>query len=136
MIKILLIEDDEDMCEELRQALEEKKYRVSLALNGSAGMSSVKQNGYNLVLLDLKMPGLNGYELLKHIKKKNPNTKVIVLTGSPISKELLQEEGGGEEEILPTEKNYKNSILKLADGILNKPFDMKRLFSKIKELTD
>lgn len=118
--RILIIEDDEEMCEELIKFLEDEDYSSDVAYDGEEGMRFIKEDGYAIILLDLKMPGINGYEILKYIKEEYPATKVLVLTGSPIDREILND--------------YKNTTLKLADSVINKPFDAERVLSKIKEL--
>jgi len=119
MIKILLMEDDEEMCEELKSVLEAESYFVKISHNREEGMDFIKKSGYCIVLLDLKMPGINGRQVLKQIKNEYPLTKVIILTGSPLPKDLLQE---------------KDPILQLADSLINKPFDPAHLITIINKL--
>jgi len=124
MNKILLMEDDEEMCEELKSILEAENYFVKISHCGDEGMEFIKNNGYCIVLLDLKMPGINGREVLKQIKNKYPLTKVIVLTGSAIVKNLLQEK-------VPLDNHVYDPILQLADSVINKPFDPAHLITII-----
>jgi len=127
MIKILIMEDDEEMCEELKSVLEAEDYFVKISHSGEQGMNFIKNNSYCIVLLDLKMPGINGREVLKQIKNKYPLTKVIVLTGSPIAKNLLQEK-------VPLDNHVYDPILQLADSVINKPFDPAYLIAIINKL--
>ena len=78
----ILIVDDEyeirDLCSKL---LRQKSYYVESAKNGKEGLTMLANNFFDLVLLDLKMPGINGIEVLKQIKKNNIKTDSIILTG-------------------------------------------------------
>lgn len=130
--RILIIEDDEEMCEELTKILEDENYFVNAAYDGEKGTRFIEENDYDIILLDLKMPRINGYKVLEYIKRRSVNTKVLVLTGSPISKKVLQEEG---EELL-RKNEHEDTVLKLANGVINKPFDIDRVLSKIKELVE
>lgn len=137
MTRILIIDDDVEMCEELSDILKEEHYTVDVCNDAKKGLESIKSDGYAIVLLDLKMPGMRGEEALKYIKEKHPCVKVLVLTGDPVSRKLLQEEEKGEEEgesILFAKDEYKECALNMADGVINKPFDIEKTLTKIKEL--
>ncbi len=128
MANILIIDDDKEMCEELSDILQREKHSVGVCNNGRAGICAVEKGGYNIILLDLKMPGMNGYEILNAIKNKGLFVKVLVLTGSTFLKEFPREELNSEDIEL------KEKMLSLADGVINKPFDVASLLRKIKGL--
>ena len=130
MIKLLVIEDDEEMCEELKVVLEAENYFVKIFHSGDEGLNFIENDGYEIVLLDLKIPGISGREVLRRIKKNYPLIKVIVLTGSPIPKNFLQEK----EERELTNDNSKDLVLQLADYVINKPFDPSHLITIINKL--
>lgn len=130
--KVLIIEDDIEMCEELKEALEDENYSVRTVYDGNEASRIIGKEQYDVILLDLKIPGLNGREILKYIKREKLPVKTIVLTGTPLSKKLRQEEA--EEERFPYEDSDRYNILGLADAVFNKPFDIEKLISKIKEL--
>ncbi len=125
--KILIIDDDEEICEEMSGILEDEGYLVDKVFDGLKGSEIVQKDDYDLLLLDLKIPGLSGFDILKSVKEKALKTRVLVVTGRPM-RELMRnmatkEEGEREEE-----------ILKLADGYINKPFDVEVLLDIIREL--
>ncbi len=128
MANILILDDDEEMCEELSDILKREKHSVDVCNNGRVGISSVEKGGYNIILLDLKIPGMNGYEVLNFIKNKGLPVKVLVLTGNAFSGGVSQEELNSENT------EIKEKLLNLADGVINKPFDVASLLRKIKEL--
>jgi DNA-binding response OmpR family regulator len=126
MLKLLLIDDDEELCAELSQILLAEGFEVDIAFDGLKGLQCLKKRLYHMIILDLKLPGLNGYGVLKDVKKKANPIKVLVLSGRPLGDALLKEDGvsQGEEE----------KILKMADLVVNKPFMVQHLIQKIKEL--
>jgi len=79
--KILVIDDQESMRDSCQQTLSRKGYEVDTANNGAQGLVLLEEKSYDLVILDLKMPGFNGLEVLKKIKEDNPEIVVVVITG-------------------------------------------------------
>lgn len=124
--RILVLDDDEELCEEITEILIDEGYRVTTAFDGLKGKRLVEKYDYDILILDVKMPGLSGLDILESIKGQNKEVKVIILTGRPLSKELQ------ERRIC---KDKEEKILRLADGIINKPFDIEVLLNKIKELS-
>jgi len=81
MEKILLIDDEEDILRVLSISLKSDGYEVFSALSGKEGLDVFKKESPDIVLTDIKMPGMDGIEVLKEIKKINPETEVIIITG-------------------------------------------------------
>ncbi len=82
----ILVVDDEEMIRLLfKVTLEELGHRVMLAESGSEGLELVKQRDFDLVFLDLKMPGMDGAELFRQIKTIKPELPVTIITGYPDS---------------------------------------------------
>ena len=80
-INILIVDDEIDLCQNLSELLEEEeKYNVSIANNGKEGLIKIKEEIPDLVLLDIKMPEMNGIEILEKIKAIDKDTLVIMLT--------------------------------------------------------
>lgn len=78
---ILVIDDDEAICSLFEDTLEESGYTVTTANESSKGLELVKNHDYDLVFLDLKMPGMNGAELFGQIKAIKPSLPVTIITG-------------------------------------------------------
>ncbi|WP_088189581.1 sigma-54 dependent transcriptional regulator [Desulfosporosinus sp. FKA] len=78
--KILVIDDEERMCWALERALSHEGYQVMTATRGLEGIRLAKENEPSLVILDLKMPDLDGIEVLKELKSLYPNVPVIMIT--------------------------------------------------------
>jgi len=78
---ILVIDDDESMRVGCVQTLSEEGYRVQAVENGYKGLEKTKDESFDVILLDLKMPGISGMEVLKKLKENDSNSSVIVITG-------------------------------------------------------
>ena len=81
MYSILIIDDEESILKVLSISLKSDNYEVFTALNGEIGLDIFSREKPNIVLTDLKMPGINGLEVLKKIKEIDDNTEVIIITG-------------------------------------------------------
>ena len=78
---ILVVDDEPAVNNNIRKILAKKGYEVDQALTKEEALEKINQRYYRVVLLDLKMPGVKGLELLKAIKEKRPDTMVIIITG-------------------------------------------------------
>ena len=79
--KILVIDDEIGICEGIRRSLSPQGFYVDFALNGEDGMDKIHQNGFEIVLLDIMMPGVSGVTLLKAIHEVDPEIVCIIITG-------------------------------------------------------
>ena len=82
---ILVIDDDETICSLFKDTLEEAGHTVTTVGESSKGLELVKDRDYDLVFLDLKMPGVDGAELFRQIRVVKPESPVIIITGYPDS---------------------------------------------------
>lgn len=80
-IHILLIDDEKIALLNLTHVLEQEGYRVTACLDGESGLQAMQQTPFDLVLTDLCMPGIDGMEVLQHIKATTPDVPVIMITG-------------------------------------------------------
>ena len=78
--RILVVEDERSMREFLEILLRRHKYEVAVAPDGQAAQQELGNNEYDLVITDLKMPGITGIDVLKHTKQHHPDTEVIMVT--------------------------------------------------------
>lgn len=114
MATILLVEDEPAMRLGLIDNLEFEGYEVDFAEDGKAGYDKIKNNQYDLILLDVMMPKMSGFDVCKTIRKEGNQTPVILLTakGEEIDKVLGLELG--------------------ADDYVTKPFSLRELLARIK----
>ena len=79
--RILVVDDEEGMCEFLQYLLEGEGYEVDVAHSGDQALAKVEESSFDLILADIKMPGIDGLEMLRHMREADENTVVIVMTG-------------------------------------------------------
>ncbi len=80
-IKILVVDDELRVLKNAERAVKTMGYSVEDALSGKEATIKMEKSNYNLVLTDLKMPGMDGIEVQKEIKERWPETKVLIMTG-------------------------------------------------------
>jgi two-component system response regulator (stage 0 sporulation protein F) len=88
--KVLVVDDEPAICELYKRALDRKKYLVDLAHSGPEAITAATHNTYDYIFLDLKMPGMNGVEAFKEIKKLNLRALVVIVTAYPDSELLVE----------------------------------------------
>jgi len=89
MKKILIIEDEEDMVEGLRFNLEARDYTVVAAPDGETGLIKATGEQPDLIILDLMLPGLNGYEVCKKLKESSPEIPIVMLTAKSQESDIV-----------------------------------------------
>jgi CheY-like chemotaxis protein len=90
--RILLVDDENDICFTFKETLEDSGFITDTYNNPVSALNNFKAHIYNLVILDIKMPDMNGFELYKEIKKIDPNTKICFLTAAEEYYEELRKE--------------------------------------------
>jgi len=115
LARIIVVDDDESIRKVLATILEEKGYTVDTAENGKQAIEKTEKNFYNLGLFDIRLPDIEGTELLAKVKDTTPRMRKIIVTGYPS---------------LP---NAVEALNKGADAYILKPFDMDKILQTIKE---
>ena len=116
-MKLLLVEDEKQLSEALQQILIKNKYTVDAVYNGDEGLDYALTGVYDVIILDIMLPKLNGIEILKMIRKRKISTPVILLTAK----------GSVEDRILGLDSG--------ADDYLPKPFSPDELLARLRALT-
>jgi DNA-binding response OmpR family regulator len=112
-IRILIVEDEQRLAEILKKQLEDSGYNVDIAYDGYVGKQLVEKTPYSLIILDINLPLVNGYDLCKEIRKTNSRIPIIMLTafGTPDNKITGFDAG--------------------ADDYIIKPFDFRELLARV-----
>jgi DNA-binding NtrC family response regulator len=88
--RVLLVDDEEEFVSALSERLRLRGIEVDTALNGEEALAMMVEKEFELVILDVMMPGLGGLEVLKQIKATHPMTEVILLTGHGATREGIE----------------------------------------------
>ena len=136
-MRILVVEDEFSLAEIVATKLKKENYKVDISLDGEDGLHNALSGVYDLVILDIMLPKINGIEILKEIRNNNIDTKVIMLTAkTSLDDKLIGFENGANdyvtkpfhiEELIArvnaqlrnNEKNVNKDILKFGDIELN-----------------
>ncbi len=113
--RILIVDDDENIRKTMKAILEDEDYSVDVATNGKEAIEMSNEKIYNLALLDIRLPDMEGIDLLRLLKEYVPRTRKIMVTG------------------YPTIQNAMTAINKNADAYLLKPVDIEKLLEVVKE---
>ncbi len=113
--KVLLVDDEEDFLTTLAERLETRGLKVNTVTRGEDAVATVESQSFDLIVLDLAMPGIDGLETLKRIKAKQPDAEIIMLSGQGSVKTSTE-------------------AMKLgAEDFMEKPVDITELMEKISE---
>ena len=115
-MRVLLVEDEEKVARFVARGLKSERYAVDVASDGNSGLDHVLAYDYDLIVLDLNLPGIPGTELLRHIRKSHPHVPVLILTAR--------------DNIEDKVKNFEEG----ADDYLTKPFSFAELLVRVKAL--
>jgi len=112
--RIIIIDDDESIRKILSTILQEEGYTVDTADTGKEGIRKTNENCYNLALIDMKLPDIEGIDLLLKIKDTTPQMRKIIITG------------------FPTIQNAMEAVNRRADAFILKPFEMEKVLQTIR----
>jgi len=118
--KVLIVDDEAPVGRSIRDALARPEYEIELALSGEEALKKEQQKAYDLIIVDLMMPGLSGLDLLKALKAQASRARVIIVTGYPTMKNTLQAMQMGAFDFLP-KPFLPSDIRQLAAKALSAP---------------
>ncbi len=114
-INLLMVDDELDFLTPLAKRLETRNFQITTATDGESAIKAAKKGGFDVAILDLVLPGMDGIEILQILKKNHKFLEVIILTGhGKVS-------------------TYKEAKKLGAFSYLEKPFDMDELLEKLKD---
>ena len=112
-MRILIVEDEKKLADIIASRLRKEKYVVDISCDGEEGLDNSLSNIYDLIILDVMLPKMNGFEILSEIRKKDIKSKVIMLTAKTLIDDKL------------------NAFEKGANDYLTKPFHMEELIARV-----
>jgi two-component system copper resistance phosphate regulon response regulator CusR len=115
-MRILVIEDEHKIAHAVKEGLEQESYAVDTAYNGEEGVNTALNDEYDLIILDVMLPGLNGYEVCRKIREADNHTPILMLTAKDQNRDVVAGLNTG------------------ADDYLAKPFSFDVLVARVKAL--
>ena len=112
-MKILIIEDEFNLADAIKTMLSKKKYDVTIKTDGEEGLDEALTNVYDLIILDVMLPSIDGFDILNEIKEEGINSKVLMLTAKSTIEDKL------------------NGLNNGADDHITKPFHMDELLARV-----
>lgn len=112
-MRILIVEDEKKLADIIASRLRKEKYVVDISCDGEEGLDNSLSNIYDLIILDVMLPKMNGFEILKEIRKKDIKSKVIMLTAKTLIDDKL------------------NGLENGANDYITKPFHMEELVARV-----
>jgi DNA-binding NtrC family response regulator len=118
MAHILIIDDEKSIRNTLREILEYEKFKIDEAEDGQAGVEKIKKNKYDLILCDIKMPKMDGIEVLENVQNISPETPVVMVSGHGTIETAVE------------------ALKKGAFDFIPKPLDLNRLLVSVRNAID
>ena len=115
-MRILLVEDDTAIARSLKEGLEDEAYAVDIAHDGSEGYRTAVTDDYDVIILDIMLPGMNGYEVCRALRNDGNKTPILMLTARDAERDIVEGLDTG------------------ADDYLAKPFSFDVLLARIRAL--
>ena len=112
-MRILIVEDEKKLADIIASRLRKEKYVVDISCDGEEGLENSLSNIYDLIILDMMLPKMNGFDMLKEIRKKDIKSKVIMLTAKTLLEDKL------------------NGLQNGANDYITKPFHMEELVARV-----
>ena len=110
VLRLLIVEDEKQICDMVAKSLYDAGYEVDTCYDGEEALECILSEEYDLIVLDLNLPGVDGMEILKELRQKNEETKVIILSA-------------------------RGQIADKVDDYMEKPFHLQELEARIRSLT-
>ena len=114
--KVLLVDDEADFLATLAERLETRGLKVDTATSGEDAVTKAEGEGFDLIILDLSMPGIDGLETLKRIKAKQPEAEIIMLTGQGSIRTSIEAMKLGAEDFLQKPVNITELMDKISEA--------------------
>jgi len=112
--KILIVDDEKQILEMMTELLEENGFKSGQALTGEEALKMLESEAYSLVISDVRMPEMDGFELLEEIKARYPKTKMIMMTG------------------YTDDYDISDALILGAEDYITKPFDEAKIMLAVK----
>jgi len=115
---ILIVDDEIDLLETLGDIFESKGYNVTMVEDGNKAIELLRKKYFDIILMDLKMPGISGLDSFREVKNLHPSSAIIMMTAGSVREEIKEAMGAG------------------VDAVVDKPFNVKKLVATIESILE
>jgi DNA-binding NtrC family response regulator len=116
---VMVVDDDPDLCASLWDVLHDRGFRVSLAHDDREAAQRLRDHAFRVVLIDMRLPHGDGTEVLRAVRRTNPQARTVIITGHRVELDPL----------------VRQAVAEGADAVCYKPFDLPRLLEMLEQLT-
>lgn len=115
-MRILIVEDDRKLARQLKKGLDEQSHAATLAFDGREGLEAAQQDGFDVLVLDVMLPGIDGFSIVRRLRTAKVATPILLLTAKDAAEDIVEGLDAG------------------ADDYLTKPFSFKVLLARLRAL--
>lgn len=133
-MKILVIEDEHKIAQSIKEGLEQETYAVDVCYDGEDGYNSALYDEYDLILLDIMLPGMDGVEVCKKLRAESIHTPILMLTAKNQAKDIVKGLDVGADDYLAKPFSFE-VLLARVRAILRRPHDKLGEILKVEDLT-
>jgi CheY-like chemotaxis protein len=119
---ILVVDDDPDTCASVADVLTDLGYHVDTAHDGPSALALLEEHPYHLLLLDYRMPGMNGLELYRRARDLRPGTDAVIMTALAESDEVGEAIGAGVRRVICKPVDF-GAVISRIEEIIGKPYE-------------
>lgn len=133
-MKILVVEDERRIADAIRDGLEEESYAVDVEYDGEDGYNAASSDEYDLIILDVMMPIMNGYEVCEKLRKDGNTTPILMLTAKDQDADIVAGLDKGADDYLPKPFSF-NVLLARIRALLRRPHESLGEILQVADLT-
>jgi two-component system copper resistance phosphate regulon response regulator CusR len=112
-IRILLVEDEKKIADSLKKGLTEQNFSVDVAYDGLEGKKLFESRNFDVVILDINLPGMSGFALCKKIRNRNPNVPIVMLTALSATDDKIEGFDAGADDYIVKPFEFKELVVRL-----------------------
>lgn len=121
-MKVLVVEDEHRIAQAIREGLEEEGYAVDVEHDGEDGYNAARADEYDIIILDIMMPLMNGYEVCQKLRQEGNHTPILMLTAKDQDKDVVQGLDTGADDYLPKPFSF-DVLLARVRALLRRPHE-------------
>jgi DNA-binding response OmpR family regulator len=133
-MRILLVEDDHTIAQALKEGLEQESFAVDAAYDGEEGYYSAASEEYDLIILDLMLPGMDGLEIARRLRQENNHTRILMLTAKDQTPDKIRGLNTGADDYMIKPFSFEELLARVR-ALLRRPHEKKAEIMQARDLT-